>query len=299
MATNPKPKSLVQTIVAQKIKAAKRRGIKLRLPRPNKPLFPDTAQRDYSRAMRKMVAFMVSLTNKKVIPKIGKVVEMASKNRPSTDSRFDADEDYSEFVSDMMLDMGLDFYEEYTDEEIASIAERIAGRVDSFNEEQFNKNFKKVLGVDPIASEPWLKQEMNAFVKGNVDLIKSVPQRYFTEVEGIIMQGARSGTLTADLIDEVKGRYDVSESRAELIVRDQIGKFNGNLNQLRQQNVGIAQYTWSTSGDDRVRDSHEEKDGNVYSWNDPPADTGHPGEDIQCRCSAIPIFEPSDSQLEE
>ena len=34
--------------------------------------------------------------------------------------------------------------------------------------------------------------------------------------------------------------------------------------------------------------SHQEKEGNRYSWDAPPADTGHPGQDYNCRCSAQP-----------
>ena len=44
---------------------------------------------------------------------------------------------------------------------------------------------------------------------------------------------------------------------------------------------------WLTSDDERVRPSHREKVGKFFRWDDPPADTGHPGADIQCRCVAI------------
>ena len=53
--------------------------------------------------------------------------------------------------------------------------------------------------------------------------------------------------------------------------------------------MGIKQYIWSTSGDERVRDSHAENDGKIFSYDDPPP-TGHPGDEINCRCVAIPYF---------
>lgn len=79
-------------------------------------------------------------------------------------------------------------------------------------------------------------------------------------------------------------------SRAKLIARDQTSKMNGAFNQARQTSLGIDRYVWQTSGDERVREEHQANDGQVFSWNDPPA-TGHPGEDINCRCVAVPYFD--------
>lgn len=46
-------------------------------------------------------------------------------------------------------------------------------------------------------------------------------------------------------------------------------------------------YIWRTSGDDKVRSSHAANNGKIFAWNNPP-DTGHPGEDYNCRCKAEP-----------
>jgi SPP1 gp7 family putative phage head morphogenesis protein len=50
-----------------------------------------------------------------------------------------------------------------------------------------------------------------------------------------------------------------------------------------QENHG--KYIWRTQGDDKVRLSHAENDGKVFSYDDPP-ETGNPGEDFGCRCWA-------------
>ncbi len=93
-----------------------------------------------------------------------------------------------------------------------------------------------------------------------------------------------------DLADLLQGRTGVAESRAMLIARDQTTKLNGALNEIRQTEAGVTSYTWSTSLDERVRDEHSEREGEVFDWDSPPED-GHPGEPIQCRCVAIPVVE--------
>ncbi|MBF0246701.1 MAG: minor capsid protein [Alphaproteobacteria bacterium] len=42
-------------------------------------------------------------------------------------------------------------------------------------------------------------------------------------------------------------------------------------------------YIWRTMGDSKVRSSHSEREGQVFSWDHPPAG-GHPGEAPGCRC---------------
>lgn len=50
------------------------------------------------------------------------------------------------------------------------------------------------------------------------------------------------------------------------------------------------EYIWHTVGDGKVRSSHADRDGKIFSWNDPP-DGGHPGEDYNCRCWAEDVLD--------
>jgi SPP1 gp7 family putative phage head morphogenesis protein len=75
-----------------------------------------------------------------------------------------------------------------------------------------------------------------------------------------------------------------------LIARDQTLKLNSAITKDRHIAAGISEYTWSTSLDDRVRPEHEALEGTKHSWDAPP-EPGHPGEDFQCRCVAIPVID--------
>ena len=81
-----------------------------------------------------------------------------------------------------------------------------------------------------------------------------------------------------------------------MLARDQIAKLNGDITQQQQQDAGVVEYVWSTSGDSRVRPSHAALNHKRFRWDDPPVvdeKTGrrcHPGKDYQCRCCALPVF---------
>src|SRR5229473_2616445 len=143
---------------------------------------------------------------------------------------------------------------------------------------------RAALGVDPLLSEPAsLTARAEQFTAENVRLIKTVPSRFFGELEQRLIAGIRSGTRASDLTQEISDRYDVSETNAARIANDQVGKFFGELNKVRQTNLGITTYTWRTVGDNRVREDHDDREGEQFDWSDPPED-GHPGEAVNCRC---------------
>ena len=80
------------------------------------------------------------------------------------------------------------------------------------------------------------------------------------------------------------------QSRYEFIARDQMAKLTAELDRLRQEQIGIEEYEWGTSRDERVRSSHSRMHGKRFRWDQPPPETGHPGEDYQCRCVARAVF---------
>ena len=81
------------------------------------------------------------------------------------------------------------------------------------------------------------------------------------------------------------------------MARDQIAKLNSNIAQQQQRDAGVEEYIWSDSGDGRVRPSHKKLNGKRFRWDDPPVvdeKTGrrcHPGEDYECRCVALAVFD--------
>lgn len=248
-----------------------------------------TLERSYFRDLKEMIDDMKALVDRLLVPALPSIQRAFAAVKPKADhARAD---DFTDDVERIMASIRENFYREYDDNELRFFAMKAAKRTEEFNAESFQRQFKAVFGIQMPLVEPYLEPTIKGFVKQNVSLIKSIPDTYFNRVENTVLRDVQAGTLTSEIAQEIQTAYDVSESKATLIARDQTAKLNGNLNQMRQTEVGVSKYEWSTSMDERVRESHAAKEGQVYSWSDPPADTGHPGEDYQCRCTAIPVFE--------
>jgi SPP1 gp7 family putative phage head morphogenesis protein len=146
----------------------------------------------------------------------------------------------------------------------------------------------KALGLlrDPAK----VKLAVFAAREASIRLVENALRDYSGAVRAVFSAPENFGLSVDALKEKLLAQAKISEARAELIARDQVLKLNGAINQARQEAAGVDRYTWSTVGDDRVRPTHVSKEGRVFSWADPPADTGHPGQDYQCRCVAIALL---------
>ena len=177
--------------------------------------------------------------------------------------------------------------------------EALANQSQKLSIRQWKRIIGKTLGLD-LADDYYLgqffQQLLDQWVSENVSLIKTIPQGSLEEMREIVYNGYRTGQTTTSIVKEIQHTYSVNKSHARLIARDQMAKLNAELTKRQQTDAGVESYKWSTSRDSRVREGHRRLNGKIFRWDDPPvvdAKTGrrcHPGEDYQCRCVAIPVF---------
>ena len=141
-----------------------------------------------------------------------------------------------------------------------------------------------------------LFEMLDYWVSQNVALIKTIPQEPLSGMREIVYEGYRNGRTTTAILKEIQRTYSTNKKHARLIARDQMAKLNADLTKRQQTDAGVEEYKWSDSRDARVRPRHKHLNGKTFRWDDPPVvdtKTGrrcHPGQDYQCRCVAIPVF---------
>ncbi|MGL5433798.1 MAG: minor capsid protein [Lachnospiraceae bacterium] len=177
----------------------------------------------------------------------------------------------------------------------------IAEATERFGKHEWKKVVNKTLGVnilDDYYQGDFYKTALAEWIQSNVDLIESFPKEFLDEFKNTIYQGYVSGNTITDLSKQVRERYGVSKSKSRMLARDQLGKLNAQITKHQQQNVGCKQYKWKTANDGkRVRKGHRDLHNVICDWDSPPivdrksGRKAHPGEDYQCRCVAIPVFD--------
>jgi SPP1 gp7 family putative phage head morphogenesis protein len=138
-------------------------------------------------------------------------------------------------------------------------------------------------------------------VKQNAQYIKSVPgdaaERLTRHVASEAMKGSRTAFTTEEFKDYVG---QISMYHAKLISRTESAKSMSALTQARAEYLGRDWYIWHSSEDQRVRKSHQNMDGVLCRFSDPPEPETLIGEDsygkygpggiFNCRCYAEPII---------
>lgn len=172
------------------------------------------------------------------------------------------------------------------------IANSFVTNSNQVNKQRFYSSMEDAVGINlqSVMQNEGMEDVLVATTRNNVALIRSIPEEYFKKIETIVFTGTTQGNTAGSMIKQIMATGKSTTKRAKVIARDQSSKLNSALTQQRSQNLGVEEYIWRTAGDERVRDSHRTKNGKIFRWDNPPKDTGHPGQDIQCRCVAQPII---------
>jgi Phage Mu protein F like protein len=160
---------------------------------------------------------------------------------------------------------------------------------------------KKMLSEHGIAVE-WtmtraMRDVLNATVNENVALIRSIPERYLSSVETLVMTAVATGRDLGPLSRELQNQFGVTKRRAAFIARDQVAKANAVLTRVRQQEIGITTAIWLHSKGGRVpRKTHLAMNGKRYNvaegMYDPDPKVQRniwPGELINCFPGDMPV----------
>lgn len=250
-------------------------------------LYPNNAERIYERQLVKLFKKLNNKVKELLYPQLEFLVAQANSTRPDDkDLRLDSwEDDIEEIYNNVQSN-----YNSIISSIIGVISFSQATRISNYNKKQLDKIVYSAVKVNPILSESYLNSQIRAFVKNNSSLITKLSDEQARRMEETLFRNLSAGNGVKVIKEEIEKGFGIGERRARLIARDQTNKFNGNLTELRQQELGIDKYWWSTSLDERVRETHRSNQGKTFSWNKPPASTGHPGSQIRCRCTAQPII---------
>lgn len=257
-----------------------------RFRKPRIQRLPDAIARDYERQLLQIVDRTREQIETHIVANLPEFVRVA--NARIDAERADVDNFSQRLAAALLAALATD-----TAPEAETQAAQIGRAVAAFNAQQIRRQMRGIFEVDVFLGDARLEGLLDDFAAQNAKLIKSIPEQYLSQVEDITRRSVRSGRRAEEIRGEIEQRFGVTRSRAALIARDQISKINSNLTRDRHQQLGLTEYIWRTSRDERVRASHTEMEGTRQSWDDPPNVGGrnlHPGEDYRCRCTAEPVI---------
>ncbi|MDT8894193.1 minor capsid protein [Halomonas sp. I1] len=265
---------------------------------------PEAIEREYTKTLKQYARRCQRAVNELMMPEVPRLVEMAGMRG---DALGESEEENEGTWADRLNEILGTVLAALLGRRAQQVFEGMAGpasasdvgvtefgeRVSRFNLRQFVKLVRRVYGEPYSKAEPDLDKLMRAWELENLKLIRSIPERYVDDLQGVIIRAINEGQSATDLRDTIRATYDKPVNRAQLIANDQISKLNAQITKYRQQAIGIDEYYWRGVLDWRERAHHRRREREAFKWSKPPRD-GHPGQPIHCRCWASPKWPPRD-----
>lgn len=142
-----------------------------------------------------------------------------------------------------------------------NISDRMVENATQSTEAQIKSAFRREDMTIQMQMTPAMIERQEAIIAENVSLIRSIPEKYFTEIEGMVYRAVSRGGDRKALVDELMAKFSeregITRRRAEFIARDQVRKATSALSSVRQQAAGITHGEWIHSGGQaKPRHSH-------------------------------------------
>ena len=166
-------------------------------------------------------------------------------------------------------------------------------QVRNYNRAKLFDTFRRSIGVDvrPFLQEGPIGSFMEQRVADNVGLVKTIPRRFHDKLRTRVGETFAASPFDQQALSQVlRQEFKSSGYNLRRLTRDQSQKLNSQLTEVRHKQLGVEEYVWRTSEDEVVRPTHAQNNGKTFAYTNPPAATGNPGNDVQCRCVAEPIL---------
>lgn len=286
-----------------------------------RPDYPDTIVLEYGKAIIREVNQIDKLIKEIIFPQLNKITDTKSERLDST-IRLDLELKNLAgvaLVAELIRRVKSKFYGQIlgTDESpnqrlftrsVRRMANNFMVRTKDFGEKKFSAEFKRQTGTEPLPRNLDVQEFVKDATLKNVALIKTIPERYLSQVQTLTEEAVNKGQLTRELKEELLKIKEASKNHARLIARDQVSKLVGVTNEARQKNLGVTEYIWKTMNDSRVRSlsntngtsDHAHLEGTLQKWSKPPVVVFKgkrsgvkllPSQDFQCRCFASPVYD--------
>lgn len=127
--------------------------------------------------------------------------------------------------------------------------------------------------------------------------IKGWTDEKVKELRGLVQEKVMAGERYEGLAKIIQDSYGTTQSKAQFLARQETNLLTTQIKEQRYKAAGVTEYRWrcvSGSPNHPVRPLHKIHDNKIFSFDNPPivdkkGNRKNPGEDYNCRCTAVPI----------
>lgn len=183
---------------------------------------------------------------------------------------------------------------QFNDDRIEATTKEILAKLDKKSRQQFYERVAAKVGIDvkDLIAKEGMKATTNALMLETAQWIKTLRDESLEKFTNNSLFGMSQGESLDTIVSQFDGIVEERKNHAKFLARNQVQNYNSISTKIRAQNLGIQKAIWETAGDERVRPSHEDREGKEFDLAEglySSVDDKYllPGTDFNCRCVAI------------
>lgn len=180
----------------------------------------------------------------------------------------------------------------FDDDRIEAMVFGILDKVDTRSRDDFYSAIEGAVGISSkeLAATEGMKATTNALKLETAQWVKQLRDETLEMYTSNTLRAMALGNGLDGILDEFDGLAEKRKGHAKFTARNQINNYNSISTKIRAQNLGITQAVWLTANDERVRPSHEAREGKTFELDKglySSLDGQHllPGTTYRCRCT--------------
>lgn len=164
-------------------------------------------------------------------------------------------------------------------------ADRMIEKLDK----KFQDQYGDALQISDLSKES-KKKLARMYSQSLSPYIKKFSDEQIKDLRAMVKANAETGYRFDTLVQRIENKFNVTQSKAEFLARNETTAYVSKARQIRFQEVGATHYVWRTSNDSNVRKDHAHLKGQTFEYSKPPivdvatGRRGNPGTDYNCRC---------------
>lgn len=179
----------------------------------------------------------------------------------------------------------------FSDDRLDKEVKRILTALDKTNSSLLYGNIEKVTGISSkaIAQQAGVGPQINALIAETQEWVKKLRDDNLAYFTNNTLRTMAEGRSLSEVSAEYSAEASTRKNHAKFIARNQTANFNGLSSKIRAQKLGITQAVWVTARDEKVRHSHNAREGKIYNldeglYSSTDGKALYPGTDYNCRC---------------
>lgn len=195
---------------------------------------------------------------------------------------------------------------QFDDQRLEAVSKQILSKLDKKSKVEFYNKVAKVVGIDvqALIAKEGMKATTNALMLETAQWIKTLRDESLEKFTNNTLFAMTQGESLDTIVKQFDTVVSERKNHARFLARNQVQNYNSISTKVRAQNLGIKKGIWRTAGDERVRPSHEDRDGKEFDlaeglYSSVDGKYLLTGIDFNCRCETEYVVPGTEDDGEE